>query len=61
MTMKILGKGVESRRLYTLDTQVPKSIAFSRTTTPFEEHFRLRHLLLSLLKKVCPQFSCVVT
>jgi len=59
MTKKIIGKGHESRGLYILDTQIPKSIACYGVTTPLEVHHQLGHPSLPLLKKLCPQFSRV--
>jgi len=56
---KIIGKGQESGGLYILDTQIPKSIVCYGITTPLEEHCRLDHPSLPLLKKLCPQFSRV--
>ncbi|XP_048225610.1 uncharacterized mitochondrial protein AtMg00300-like [Ricinus communis] len=56
MTKKIIGKGHESEGLYILDNQVSKSIACSGVVTPLEEHCRLSHPSLPLLKKMCPQF-----
>ena len=56
-TKWIIGRRRESRGLYILDTEVPKSIACSRVVTPFELHCRLSHPPLSLLKKLYPQFS----
>ena len=57
MTKQIIGRGRESRGLYILDPTVPRPIACSGVTTPFETHCRLGHPLLPLLKKLCPQFS----
>ena len=56
-TRQIIGKGHESGGLYILDTQVPRTIACSSISTPFEEHCRLGHPSLPLLKKLCPQFN----
>ena len=49
MTKQIIGRG--------RDHVVPRLIACSRVTTPFETHCRLDHPSLPLLKKLCPQFS----
>ena len=57
MTKQIIGRGRESGGLYILDPTIPRPIACSEVTTPFETHCRLGHLLLPLLKKLCPQFS----
>ena len=57
MTKQIIGRDRESGGLYILDPTVPRPIACSGVTTPFETHCRLGHLLLPLLKKLCPQFS----
>lgn len=57
MTKQIIGRGRESEVLYILDSEFPKPVACSRVTTPFETHYRLGHPSLSLLKKLCPQFS----
>ena len=57
MTKQIIGRGRESGGLYILDPTVPRPIACSRVTTPFETHCRLGHPSLPLLKKLCPQFS----
>ena len=56
MTKQIIGRGRESGGLYILDPTVPRPIACSGVTTPFETHCRLGHLSLPLLKKLCPQF-----
>ena len=57
MTKPIIGKGRESGGLYILDPTVPRLIACSGVTTPFETHYRLGHPSLPLLKKLCPRFS----
>ena len=54
MTKQIICRGHESGGLYILDPKVPRPIACSRVTTPFETHCRLGHLSLPLLKKLCP-------
>ena len=54
---RIIGRGHESRGLCILDHAVPRPVACSRVTTPFETHCRLDHPFLPLLKKLCPQFS----
>ena len=57
LSMKqIIGRGRESRGLYILETEVPKSIACPRVVTTFELHCRLGHPSLSQLKKLYPQF-----
>ena len=56
-TKRIIGRGHEPKGIYILDTEVPKSVAYSRVVTPFESHCRLSHPSLSLLKKLYPQFS----
>ena len=61
MTKKIIGRSRESGGLYILDPTVPRPIACSGVTTPFETHYRLGHLLLPLLKKLCPQFSSLLS
>ena len=57
MTKQIIGKGREFGDLYIFYSTVPRPIACSGVTTPFEIHCRLGHPLLPLLKKLCPQFS----
>ena len=57
MTKQIIGRGNESGGLYILDIAIPRPIACSGVTTPFETHCRLGHPSLTLLKKLCPQFS----
>ena len=68
MMKQIIGRGHKSGGLYILDPIVPRPIACSGVTIPFETHCRLGHpslpLLkklchpsLPLLKKLCPQFS----
>ena len=47
--------------LYILDPAVPRPIAYSGVATPFEPHCRLGHLSLPLLKKLCPQFSSLLS
>ena len=61
MTKQIIGRGRESRGLYILDPTVPIPIACSRVTTPFETHCRLGHLSLPLLRKLCLQFSSLLS
>ena len=56
-TKRIIGRGRESRGLYTLDTKVSKSVACSEVDTSFELHCHLDHPSLALLKKLYPQFS----
>ena len=57
MTKQIISKGRESGGLYILDHPVPRPVACSRITTPFETQCRLGHPSLPLLKKLCPRFS----
>ena len=57
MTKRIIGRECESGGLYILDRAVPRPIAYSGVTTPFETYCRLGHPSLPLLKKLCPQFS----
>ena len=57
MTKQIIGRGHESGGLYILDHAVPRPVACSGVTTQFEMCCRLGHPSLSLLKKLCPQFS----
>ena len=59
MTKQIIGRGRESRGLYILDHAVPRVVACSGVTTPFEMYCQLGHPSLPLLKKLCPQFSSV--
>ena len=59
MTKQIIGKGRESGGLYILDHVVVRPDTCSGVTTPFETHCRLSHPSLPLLKKLCPQFSCL--
>ena len=61
MTKQIIGRGRESGGLYILDPTVPIPIACSRVTTPFETHCRLGHLSLPLLRKLCLQFSSLLS
>ena len=57
MTKQIIGRGREFGGLYILDPAIPRPITCSRVTTPFGTHCRLGHPSLPLLKKLCPQFS----
>ena len=57
MMKQIIGRGHKSGGLYILDPIVPRPIACSGVTIPFETHCRLGHPSLPLLKKLCPQFS----
>ena len=57
MTKRITSRGRESGGSLHLDPEVPKSITCFRVVTPFELHCCLDHLSVSLLKKLCPQFS----
>ncbi|KAH6759971.1 hypothetical protein C2S51_016920 [Perilla frutescens var. frutescens] len=56
-TKKIISKGRRSADLYLLDTQLPKPVACTSSATPFDVHCRLGHPSLSVLRKLCPQFS----
>ena len=61
ITKQIIGRGRESGGLYILDPTVPRPIACSRVTTPFETHCQLGNLSLPLLKKLCPRFSSLLS
>ena len=61
MTKQIIGRGRESGGLYILDPTILRPIACSGVTTPFETHCLLGHLSLPLLKKLCPQFSSLLS
>ena len=61
MTKQIIGRGCESGGLYILDPTVRRPIACSGVTIQFETYCRLGHLLLPLLKKLCPQFSSLLS
>ena len=52
MSKQIIGRERESRGLYILDHAVPRPVACSGITTPFETHCRLGHPSLPLLKKL---------
>ena len=56
MTKRIIGREHESRS-YILDPVLPRYVACSGVTTPFEIHCQLGHPSMPLLKKLCPQFS----
>ena len=56
-TKRIIGREQESRDLYILEIEVPKSVACSGIVTPFKLYCRLCHHFLSLLKKLYSQFS----
>ena len=58
-TKLIIGRGQESEGLYILEKEAPTFIACSRVVTSFELHCRLGNPSLSLLKKLCPQFSSI--
>ena len=60
MTKQIIGRGCESGGLYILDPTVPRPIACSGVTTPFETHCRLGHLSLPLLKKLSSVFEFAI-
>ena len=55
-TKQIIGRGCEFGGLYILETEMSKSVAFSRVAS-FELHCHLGHPSLSLLKKLYPRFS----
>ena len=57
MTKQMIGRKRESRGFYILDHAVPRPVACSGVTTPFETHCQLCHPFLPLLKKLCPRFS----
>ena len=57
MTKQIIGRDSESGGLYILDPTIPRHIACSGVTTSFKTHYWLAHLSLTLLKKLCHQFS----
>ena len=57
MTKRIIGRRRDSEGLYILDHAIPRPVACSGVTTPFETHCRLGHPFLPLLKKLCPRFS----
>ena len=61
MTKQIIGRGNESGGLYILDPTIPRHIACFGVTTPFKTHCQLGHLSLPLLKKLCPQFSSLLS
>ena len=61
MTKQIIGKGCESGGLYILDHVVLRLVACSGVTIPFEMHCLLGHPSLLLLKKLCPQFSSLLS
>ena len=61
MTKQIIGRGRESKGLYILDHAVPRPVACSRVTTPFETNCPLGHPSLPLLKKLCPHFSSLLS
>ena len=43
MTKQIIGRGCEFGGLYILDHTIPRPVACSGVSTPFETHFRLGH------------------
>ena len=61
MTKQIIGREHESVGLYILDPVVSRPMACSGVITPFETHCRLGHPSLPLLKKLCPQFSSLLS
>ena len=61
MKKQIIGRGREFGGLYILDPTISKAIACSRITTPLETHCQLGHSSLPLLKKLCPQFSSLLS
>ena len=58
---QVIGRGHESEVLYILDSAVPKPIACSGVTTPFETHCRLGHPSFPLSKQLCPEFSSLLS
>ncbi|KAH6820778.1 hypothetical protein C2S53_018963 [Perilla frutescens var. hirtella] len=58
---KIIGKRCVSGDLYVLDSQIPKSVAYARSITPFDVHCRMGHPSLFILKKSFPQFSSLLS
>ena len=60
MTKHIIGRGREFGGLYILDPVVPRHVACSGVTTPFETHCRLGHPSLPLLKKLSLVFEFFV-
>ena len=61
MTKQIIGRGREFGGLYILDHTVSRPIACFGVTTPFETHCLLGHPFLPLLKKLCSQFSSLLS
>ena len=61
MTKQIIGIECEFGGLYILDHAVPRYVAYSGVTTPFETHCGLGHHSFPLLKKLCPQFSSLLS
>ena len=55
MTKRFIGREHESRS-YILDPMLPRYVACSGVTTPFEIHCRLGHPSMPLLKKLCLSF-----
>ncbi|KAJ9542902.1 LOW QUALITY PROTEIN: hypothetical protein OSB04_029408 [Centaurea solstitialis] len=57
-TKRIIGKGRESDGLYIFEQRRPYSLAsFSFNSSPFKVQCRLGHPSLRSLKKLCPEFS----
>ena len=54
MTKQIIGRGHEFGGPYILDHAVPRPVACSGVTTPFETYCQLGHPSLPLLKKLYP-------
>ena len=54
---QIIGKGHITNDLYILDEWEPRFGTYSCVVSPFEEHCRLGHPSLPMLKKLCPQFQ----
>ena len=56
LTKRIIGRGHEFEGLYILETEVPKSVAFSGVVTPFKLHYRLGHPSLSIKEAISSSF-----
>ena len=61
MVKQIISRGRESGGLYVLDPSISRPVACSGVTTPFEMHCRLGNPYLPLFKKLCPQFSSLLS
>ena len=58
---QIINRGREDRGLFILDPTISRHVACSKVITPFGTHCRLGHPSLPLLKKLCPQFSSLLS